>query len=111
MRNLAYIETETGGDLDRALARAERARQKMPDSVDIADTVGTIYLKKRMAEPAIATFTWVLEKDVDNSTFRSHLADALDLRSNLTGPEQELRALLRGGKTETGTQRIRELLR
>ena len=39
LNNLAYLIADLGGDLDRALELAQRARQLQPQTSEIADTV------------------------------------------------------------------------
>ena len=49
LNNLAFIKAEEGVDLDEALTMAQRARQKLPNSSDILDTLGWIYIKKNLS--------------------------------------------------------------
>jgi cellulose synthase operon protein C len=42
---LAYIYLEHGGDVNVALGLAQQAKQKMPDSPNVADTLGWAYYK------------------------------------------------------------------
>src|SRR5260370_30595617 len=56
LNNLAFIKAEEGVDLDEALTMAQRARQKLPSSVDIMDTLGWIYIKKNLSDDAVRTF-------------------------------------------------------
>ena len=54
--NLAYIYAEHGGNLDVALQLAQRARQKLPDAPQIADTLGWVYYRKGLAQLAVPMF-------------------------------------------------------
>ena len=56
LNNLAFIKAESGQDLDEALTMAQRARQGMPNSPDVMDTLGWIYLKKNLSDDAVRTF-------------------------------------------------------
>ena len=40
LNNLAFLLAETGGDLDDALTKAQRAKQMMPSLHEISDTLG-----------------------------------------------------------------------
>jgi len=51
--NLAYLMTQTGGNLDVALDLAQTARLGMPDSANAADTLGWVYFRKNEFKPAI----------------------------------------------------------
>ena len=56
LNNLAYLISETNGDLNLALTYASRARQRLPNYTEIADTLGWIYLKKNLTDNAIDTY-------------------------------------------------------
>jgi tetratricopeptide (TPR) repeat protein len=71
--NLAWLYATTGGSLDVALQLALSARAEMPDSADIADTVGYIYYKKDMPGFAIPALTQSLTKDPKNPTYLLHM--------------------------------------
>ncbi len=49
LNNLAYIEAVSGGDLSQASEYALRARMALPQSSDVADTVGWIYVNGKWA--------------------------------------------------------------
>lgn len=51
--NLAYLMADEGKDLDRALDLAQEAKSRMPDSPNVADTLGWVLLKKGIPEAAI----------------------------------------------------------
>ncbi len=51
--NLAYLITETGGDLDRALEMAQEAKALLPDNPNTADTLGWVLYKKNLPSAAI----------------------------------------------------------
>jgi tetratricopeptide (TPR) repeat protein len=51
--NLAYLLTESGGDLDRALELAQQAKEQMPDDGSTADTLGWVLLKRGVPSAAI----------------------------------------------------------
>src|SRR5262249_55285379 len=45
--NLAYLYLEHGGDVNVALSLAQQAKQKLPDSPIVFDTIGWAYYKLR----------------------------------------------------------------
>jgi hypothetical protein len=51
--NLAYPMLEHGGNTDVARSLAQTARQKLPDSPDVADTLAWAYYKKGVNKLAI----------------------------------------------------------
>ena len=52
--NLANVMLQTGGNIDVALSLAQAARRVLPDSSDVADTLGWIYYQKGAYESAIS---------------------------------------------------------
>ena len=80
LNNLAYILADSGGDLKAATGYALRAREALPKSLDVSDIVGWIYVKRQMADEAIAVLKETVMADPANLYFRSHLASAIDLK-------------------------------
>lgn len=54
--DLAFALAQTGGDMNRALDLAREARSALPDSPSVADTLGWIYYKRGLMEPAMDEF-------------------------------------------------------
>jgi tetratricopeptide (TPR) repeat protein len=75
--NLAFLLADTGGDLQRALTLAQQAREKLPGSLDVADTIGWIYFKAGMTAAAVQAFEALVRKNPDSGSFRFHLGMAL----------------------------------
>lgn len=92
MNNFAFLLAETGGDLDRALTMAQRAKQLMPLTVEISDTLGWVYLKKGMADTAIEILRNLVDKNPDRATYRYHLAMAYRLKGDTAAALGEARA-------------------
>ena len=59
--DLAYHLTVSGGDLDRALSLAQEARQALPRSTGAADTLGFVYLQRKIPEAAAVQFEEAIE--------------------------------------------------
>jgi tetratricopeptide (TPR) repeat protein len=77
LNNLAFLLSQNGGDLDQALTLAQRAKQRMPESYEISDTLGIIYLKKNLTDSAIQIFRVLVKQQPNNALFKEHLSQAL----------------------------------
>ena len=60
--NLAWMLAESGGNLDVALQYAQTAQRGLPDSAEVADTLGFVYYKKDLLPQAIAAFKTTIER-------------------------------------------------
>jgi tetratricopeptide (TPR) repeat protein len=58
--DLAFILAEAGQDLERATQLAEQAQRAMPDHPVVADTLGYVYLRRGLPEPALQRFDFAL---------------------------------------------------
>jgi tetratricopeptide (TPR) repeat protein len=92
MNNFAFLLAETGGDLDLALTMGQRAKQVLPNMVEVSDTLGWVYLKKGLADNAIEIFRDLVDKSPDRATFRYHLAMAYNLKGDTAAALGEARA-------------------
>jgi tetratricopeptide (TPR) repeat protein len=88
--NLAYIYAEEGTNLDMALQLATTAKQGLPDSPDVDDTLGWIYYKKDMASLAIRPLEESLKRRPDAPEVLYHLG----LAYAKTGDEAKAREAL-----------------
>ena len=59
--DLAWILAEEGTDLVRALALAQEAQRAEPENAEIADTLGFVYLKQGLPDPALQHFQYAVE--------------------------------------------------
>jgi len=76
--NLANVMLQTGGNVDVALSLAQTARLGMPDSPEVADTLGWIYYQKGAYQSAIGLLNEALKlaektKAPDNPDTHYHL--------------------------------------
>ncbi len=80
--NLAYLITESGGDLDRALDLAQEAKELLPDNPNAADTLGWVLYKKNVPSAAIGYLreaeSGLRPEDPQLGTVRHHLAMAYE---------------------------------
>lgn len=59
--DLAWLLALEGTEIERALTLAQEAQQAQPESAEVADTLGYVYLKKGLYEPALQQFKYALE--------------------------------------------------
>jgi len=77
LNNLAFQYAELGKDLDLAMKFAQKAKQKEPNSDDISDTMGLIYVKKQLNDNAISVFRDLAKRQPKNPLYHYHLGYAL----------------------------------
>jgi len=68
--DLAWLLALEGADVERALTLAQEAQQAEPESAEVADTLGYVYLKKGLYDPALQQFEYALElaqRDADDA--------------------------------------------
>lgn len=110
LNNLAYMKAEKGADLEEALTMAQRARQKDPNSHEIEDTLGWIYIKKNLSEEAVRLFQDLVNKDPNNATFHYHYAMALLQKGDKPATRQELEKALHDKPSKPQEDEIRDLM-
>src|SRR5688572_2096905 len=71
--NLAWMMMEDNENIDEALQLAQAAKGRLPDSTDVADTLGWLYFKKGLSSRAIDELKPAVEKDPGNAGYRYHL--------------------------------------
>ena len=111
LNNLAFAKAEQGKDLDGALAMAQAAYKKQPDSEDIADTLGWIYIKKNLGGDAVALYQDVTAKHPENWAFHYHFGMALLQTGDKAGAARELSDALRNSPSGYEQNKIETLLR
>ncbi len=57
-----------------AVQLAQRARQKLPDAPQIADTLGWVYYRKGLAQLGVPMFQQAVVKVPTSATYHYHLA-------------------------------------
>jgi tetratricopeptide (TPR) repeat protein len=110
LNNLAYLMTQTGGNLDEALTLAQRAKQQRPNMTEISDTIGWIYIKKNLSDSAIEIFRDLTTQVKDNSTFHYHYGMALAQKGDKPHALQELKSALQYKHSDTEGNQIKELV-
>ena len=109
LNNLAYLLAEEGNELDAALTLAQRARQKQPNDPMIADTLGWIYIKKGLANNAIAIFSDLTVKHPSMSLFHFHYAMALSQRGDKAQAKRSLELALKTNPPKQELEDIKKL--
>jgi len=110
LNNLAYIKAEEGVDLDEALTMAQRARQKMPNSNFVKDTLGWIYIKKNLSADAVRVFKDLVQEEPANPQFHYHYGMALLQKGDKPLAKKELEAAIRNNPSKDEAGKIRQLL-
>jgi len=74
--NIAYLYLEHDGDAAMALSLAQQAKQKLPDSPIVSDTIGWAYYKLGLAEAAVGPLSESVRRAPGNATYLYHLGMA-----------------------------------
>ena len=80
--NLAYLMLENGENVDQAITMAQLAMRKMPDSPNVADTLGYAYFKKGVYSSAVDTLEQASKKDPNSASIHYHLGLAYSKMNN-----------------------------
>jgi tetratricopeptide (TPR) repeat protein len=76
--DLAWLLADQGADLERALTLAQEAQQAEPENPDFVDTLGYVYLRKGLHEPALQQISYAVElTEGARPEFHYHLGLAL----------------------------------
>lgn len=110
LNNLAFLLAETNGDLDLALTYATRAKQRLPDHPEITDTLGWIYLKKKLTDNALDTFRQLVAKAPQNPTYHYHYAIALSQKGDKDTARRECQEALGDKPNQHQEQEIRRFM-
>jgi tetratricopeptide (TPR) repeat protein len=110
LNNLAYIQADQGVELDRALGMAQRALQRSPKNPNISDTLGLIYIRKKLSSQAVQVLQEVVARVPDNPSFRLHLGMALYDAGQRQLAKKELEKALQYKPSAAEQAKIRELV-
>jgi predicted Zn-dependent protease len=97
-------------DLDRALSLAQRARQRLPDNIDVQDTLALIYVRKNLTDEALRMMRDLVDKRPNNPVYHYHLALALYQKGDKPGAKKELSTALSLKPAPADQLRIRDLM-
>lgn len=110
MNNIAYLLTETGGDLAEANRMATDSLRKAPQNASMKDTLGWVEVKQGNVAAALPVFSSLIRDNPDNVTFRYHYAVALLRSGDRTGAKQQLEQALSKQPAQPIEKDIRALL-
>jgi len=108
--NLAWMLAESGENLQAALDLAQKASARMPESPEIADTLGWVYLKKSQPDLAVVAFERAVEREARNPTYLYHLGLAHSGVGNAAAARRALERALGLGQAFTGEEDARRVL-
>jgi tetratricopeptide (TPR) repeat protein len=107
LNNIAFMEAEKGTNLDQAMTFAERAKKRVPNSADISDTLGYVYLQKNLNSEALRIFRQVVQENPQNPTYHFHLAMALLKQGDKQGARDEAQKALQSSLQPEQQNQIR----
>jgi tetratricopeptide (TPR) repeat protein len=110
LNNLAFLIADGGGDLDQALTLAQRAKQMLPNTAEVSDTLGLIYLRKNLSDNAIDIFQDLVNKQPNQPTFRYHLGMAFSQKGDRPRAIQQLQQALKQNPPLDERERIQQLM-
>jgi tetratricopeptide (TPR) repeat protein len=107
LNNIAFMDAEKGTNLDQAQTFAERAKKRVPNSSDISDTLGYVYLQKNLNSEAVRIFRQVVQENPQNPTYHFHLAMALLKQGDKQGAKDEAQKALQNSSGSEQQDKIR----
>lgn len=110
MNNLAFLNAETGTNLDQAMTYAERAKKQFPNNPDITDTLGYVYYQKNLNNEAVRIFRQIVQDHPQNPTFHFHLAMALLKQGDKEGARSEAEKALKNASQPDQQNKIRSFV-
>jgi tetratricopeptide (TPR) repeat protein len=108
--NLAWILSETGGNIDEALSYAQTAREQRPDDPHVGDTLGWIYYKKNAFLKAASVLKDAVEKLPENPVVKYHYGMALLKNGDKVAAKKALEGSLKLSATYPGAEEVKKAL-
>ena len=110
LNNLAYIKAEEGVDLDQALGLVQRALRHSPNDAAFSDTLGLIYIRKKLTGQALQIFQDLVARAPDNPSFHMHFGMALYDAGEKQHAKKEFESALQHKPSATEEAKIKELV-
>lgn len=101
LNNLAYQIVRQNGNLDEALALADRARKLLPNLPEASDTYGWVLYRRGQIAEAAEVFKGVVKQSPDHAQFHVHLGLALVDSGDRAGALEQLTAARRLAGSDT----------
>jgi tetratricopeptide (TPR) repeat protein len=108
--NLAWMYAERDVRIDEALQLAQNAKRELPEQPEVLDTLGFIYLKKKLPALAVPELRLAVEKDPKNPEYRYRLGLAYSETGNIPAARQEFEQALKLRPDFEGADDARRLL-
>jgi Flp pilus assembly protein TadD len=108
--NLAWLIAQNGGNIDEALALAQKCKEKAPNNPQVADALGWIYLKKNNVTLAMSQFQDALRVDPKNQEILYHLGISQFRTGKTAEAARSLSAALTGTPDYPGVDDARHIL-
>jgi tetratricopeptide (TPR) repeat protein len=108
--NLAWVYAAQGGNLDVALSLAEKAKELLPESDSISDTLAWVEYKKGSYDSARELLKECVQKAPDKGQYRYHLGMVLLASGEKDKGRAELQAALRLKLKREDSEQVREAL-
>jgi tetratricopeptide (TPR) repeat protein len=108
--NLAFILADQDKDIDEALRLARMAKEKLPDSPYVMDTLGWVYYKKGLYGLAIGEFADCLAQIPENPAVTYHLGMAYYKNGDAQKARVELEKALGLDENFNGAEEARQVL-
>jgi len=110
LNDLAFLLTETGGDLNEALQLATTASRKSPNQAAIEDTLAWIHVRRGNSAAVLPVLERLTRKDPQSAIYRYHYAVALLQKGDRSSARQQLQAALTERPAKQTESDIRSLL-
>lgn len=110
LNNLAFLNADSGTNLDQAMTFAERAKKEAPNSPNVSDTLGYVYYQKHLNSQALRIFRQVVQDNPQNPTFHFHLAMALLKDGDKQGARAEAEKALKAASEPNEQNKIRSFV-
>ena len=110
LNNLAFSMADSGANLNEALTLANHAKRMLPNSNQVNDTLGWIYIKKHMGDAAADVFSALVAKAPENPTYRFHYCMALSEKGDKAGAQKQCAAALADNPGKNEADQVRQLL-
>ncbi len=108
--NLAFILADQNKDIDEALRLARLAKEKLPNSPYVMDTLGWVYFKKGLYGSAIGEFSGCLARIPENPAVIYHLGMAYYKNGDARKARVELEKALGLDENFDGAEEARQVL-
>ena len=110
MNNLAYLYSDKGTNLDRALELANAVSKKLPNNPDVADTLGWIFVKKQVYSQADPYLQIAIAAKPDNPTILYHMGMLRFGQKNIQDAEELLTDAIKKGISGTELENAKDAL-